>query len=355
MVELLLHDHGSKFVGGVESLKPLPDKFCQAGPFCCTVELPNLVPAGGVRNWTGVACEKLQEILLGACMEVEMELVRKLTEDKWQAVVFVKEKKEDSGPMDPEEFKYKSVRGMMIELGLAIPTVNVTVESKDDDDEETNDEVMNNNNIKEGSTNEGNDGFSWLTAVMPSSVEFAGFVSHVDWDCNLYMSSIQDNQDNLRIIGSVLESKYSGSSPSPPDLQWCTGEACIAQFCLDKKWYRGEVLEVKDMGECLVKFVDYGSEELCKAVNMRKGLFLTDIPVQCFTVQMDIDPITMKWEEGVLNFIHKTVVEQVLQVTIIQNKDAFPLVVRLVTKAGLDIGELLVKNGYSRGRASGCK
>lgn len=33
-------------------------------------------------------------------------------------------------------------------------------------------------------------------------------------------------------------------------------------------------------------------------------------------------------EAGVLNFIHKTVVEQVLQVTIIQRKNAFPIVVR---------------------------
>ena len=214
-------------------------------------------------------------------------------------------------------------------------------------------EGLNNNIVmKEAAINEGKNGSSWLTAEMPSSLVFAGFVSHVDWDCSLYMSSIQDNQDNLRIIASVLESKYSGSSPSPHDQQWCQGEACIAQFCLDKKWYRGEVLEVRDMGECLVKFVDYGSEELCKAENMRKGLFLTDIPVQCFTVQMDIDSITMKWEEHVLNFIHKTVVEQVLQVTIIQKKDVFPLVVRLVTKAGLDIGELLVKNGYARGRNS---
>ena len=91
---------------------------------------------------------------------------------------------------------------------------------------------------------------------------------------------------------------------------------------------------MRDMGECLVKFMDYGSEELCKV----KGLFLADIQVQCFTVQIGIDPITMKWEEGVLNFIHKTVVEQVMQVTIIQKKDVFPLVVRFVTKAGLDIG-----------------
>ena len=59
---------------------------------------------------------------------------------------------------------------------------------------------------------------------------------------------------------------------------------------LPSKWYRGEMLEMRDMGECLVKFMDYGSEELCKV----KGLFLADIQVQCFTVQIGIDPITMK-------------------------------------------------------------
>jgi hypothetical protein len=98
--------------------------------------------------------------------------------------------------------------------------------------------------------------------------------------------------------------------------------------------------------------MDFCSEELCKAENMRKGLFLTDIAAQCFTVQMDIDSITMKWEESVLNFIHKTVLEHVLYVTIIQRKDVFPLVVRLVFKAGLDIMELLMKKGFARGRAS---
>jgi hypothetical protein len=48
-------------------------------------------------------------------------------------------------------------------------------------------------------------------------------VSYVDWDCNLYMSSIQEKQDNLMIIGSVLQSKYSGSSLSLLDLHWFQG------------------------------------------------------------------------------------------------------------------------------------
>ena len=192
-------------------------------------------------------------------------------------------------------------------------------------------------------------GSCWLSAKYPTSSEFAGSVSHVDWDCHLYLSSMEEHQDNLRIIGSVLDSKYADSSPSPHDLQWSVGEACIAKFCLDKKWYRGVVLEVRDMAQCLVKFVDYGSEELCKPENMRKGLFMTDIPVQCFTVQMDIDPITSKWEEGVLNFIHKTVIDRLMQVIIIGDQKVFPLMVKMVTQAGLDVGELLVKNGYARG------
>ena len=44
-------------------------------------------------------CEKRQEILLGAGMEVNIEVGRKMTENKWQKVMFVKEK----------EYKYKSV------------------------------------------------------------------------------------------------------------------------------------------------------------------------------------------------------------------------------------------------------
>jgi hypothetical protein len=174
-------------------------------------------------------------------------------------------------------------------------------------------------------------------------------VSHVDWDCNLFISTIPGNLDTLRIIRSVLLSKYAGSSHSQDDLHWTFSEACIAQFHRDKRWYRGMVLKVLDTGECLVKFVDYGSEERVKPVNMRKGLFLTEVPIQCFTVQMkNVRPITEHWAEDVLDFLHKTVVDQELRVSIIQAKDTLPLPVTLSTKSGLDIGKMLVRNEYAR-------
>ena len=190
--------------------------------------------------------------------------------------------------------------------------------------------------------------FQWLPAEVPILSEFAGFVSHVDWDGNLYILALENNLDNLRIIGTVLDSKYSDSTPDPSDLQWSSGQACIALFSLDNKWYRGKVLEVKDTGECLVEFVDYGSVELCQPYNLRKELFMTDLPLQCYTVQMDIRPVGTKWEELVLNFLHKTVVEQVMTVSIIQDRDIFPLFVKLVNKTGLDIAELLINNGFGR-------
>ena len=145
----------------------------------------------------------------------------------------------------------------------------------------------------------------------------------------------------------MLQNKYGGSSPGPHDLRWCQGEACIAQFSLDKMWYRGQVLEVTGQ-EVLVKFVDYGSEELCKPQNLRKTLYMKNIPVQCFIVQLEIAPLTSKWEKGVLDFIHMTIIDKPMNVTVVEDKKGFPLTVRLVTQAGLDLTDLLVNNGYAR-------
>ena len=39
----------------------------------------------------------------------------------------------------------------------------------------------------------------------------------------------------------MLETKYTNSVPGPMDKDWMVGEACIANFDLEKKWYRGEV------------------------------------------------------------------------------------------------------------------
>ena len=369
LVEVFLVDYGVQEVVGVDSIRTLPDKFTMA-PFCWTVHLIMLTPAGGAKSWTVVACEKLKELLVRTGMVVEIQVVGDIVKGSWPVDVFVQEKDESAGPLDPEGFISKSVGDILKEEGLAIQPRDgpLTLMKRNSIVGEQIDHInppnVSSDGIKECIVEDllkevindvvlgsygGSNNFQWLEADLPSCSEFTCSVSHVDWDCNLFISTIPGNQDTLRIIQSVLLSKYAGSSHSQDDLHWTSSEACIAQFHLDKRWYRGVVLKVLDTGECLVKFVDYGSEERVKPVNMRKGLFLTEVPIQCFTVQMEnVRPITEHWAEDVLDFLHKTVVDQELRVSIIQAKDTFPLPVTLSTKSGLDIGKMLVRNGYAR-------
>ena len=360
MVKLFLIDYGLTESVAVESIHPLSTKFNMAA-YSWIVRLTKLRPAGGIETWSMVACEKLQATLEKTNMEVLIEVVGKM-DDSWPVVMFINERDESAGPLDPDQFIIKSVGDILIDEGLAFLSAEAVlglVNCGDGGGGDIDDQGV--ESFVQTVALEVIDGlldamfevsgFQWIKAIPPTITEFDCSVSHIDWDCRLYISTIPDNKDQLRIIGSVLDFKYRGSFPSPEDLQWSVGQACIAQFCAEKKWYRGEVLEVKDTGKCLVKFVDYGSEELCNPYNLRKDLLLTNLPVQCFIVQMDkVIPILDKWEEPVLNFLHKTVADQLMRVNVFQFRKTFPIPVKMFTRDGLDIGKMLVRNGYARER-----
>ena len=101
-------------------------------------------------------------------------------------------------------------------------------------------------------------------------------------------------------------------------------------------------------------FVDYGSIEVIAIEDMRKELFMTELPIQCFPLQLEnIHPLADKWERSVLEFLDSTVVDQTLLVTVSRveigpnNQDRYWGTLT-ATRAGMDIWLLLVKNGYAR-------
>merc|ERR1719153_2031532 len=235
MVELLLLDYGSKFLTSFSDLMHLPNNLCSTWPYCWKVQIPHLKPAGG-EFWSDSACEALVEVLERTGMQVDIMIGERVNKDMWQAEVFVRKKNDVAGPLNPEEFNYVSVGGVLVELGLAIPTYSNSMEFCHKYGKEGSKLCL-----ERGEASVAD--FRWKDPLPPTSTLFEGNVSHVDWDCTLYMSSMQDNKDNLSIIGSVLENKYAGSLHSSCDLQWCIDEACIAQFSLDHRWYRGRVLQ----------------------------------------------------------------------------------------------------------------
>jgi len=348
MAELLLYDYSDKIISTLDKLKPIPSKFSQTYPYSWIVQLPHLKPAGGQDTWTYTTCEAMLEILEDAGMVVDIELLTRGDRSVWYAELYVRHNEVNSGPLEPDSAKFMPLSKMLVDQGLALPFCHIGRDQgvvAEVGDKGLRDEAVIEGSMLSGGAQSIDSSFCWLGAKMPSQLKFVGNVSHVDWDCNFYISSLEDNLENQRIIGSVLDNKYSGSSPSQRDMQWSQGEACIAQFSIDQKWYRGQVLELRDTE---VMFVDYGTEELCTPQNMRKGLFMKDIPVQCFTVQLEIAPITNKWEKGVLDFIHRTVIDKPLNVTVLQDSKGFPLIVRMVSQAGIDLKDLLVTNEYAR-------
>jgi hypothetical protein len=50
--------------------------------------------------------------------------------------------------------------------------------------------------------------------------------------------------DTLTVIGDALLSRFKNTQPKPHDLYWFVGQLCIAQYHMDKKWYRGKVVGV---------------------------------------------------------------------------------------------------------------
>ena len=131
--------------------------------------------------------------------------------------------------------------------------------------------------------------------------------SHIEWDGCLSVST-EDQLEKKQLIFLVLETKYSNSRAGPMDKDWMVGEACIVNWDVDKKWYRAEVHIVKRCKKKVwVHFVDYGSFSWCHERDLRRELFMVELPIQSMTLKMEgVVPVnSMQWTKDVLaSFTH---------------------------------------------------
>lgn len=89
------------------------------------------------------------------------------------------------------------------------------------------------------------------------------------------------DKETLNFIENELHTQY-GITPhiSSSDLTWEKGDICIAEYHLNKKWYRGRVLQVLDESTVQVLFVDYGNIEDCEIGTLTRDVILRDVPIQ---------------------------------------------------------------------------
>lgn len=106
--------------------------------------------------------------------------------------------------------------------------------------------------------------------------------------------------------------RYRDPDPKAIYVKWTVGEACVALYHYDNRFYRGKVVEVNQIAStCLVHYIDYGNEEVCSFANMRKSIALHQIPIQAHKcIFSRIQPIGVQWERQTLDYIHKLIVEK---------------------------------------------
>ena len=190
----------------------------------------------------------------------------------------------------------------------------------------------------------------WLPPIMPNADVSVCECSHVEWGGVLSVST-EAQMEKKRIISLVLENKYNNSTPGPMDKDWMVGEACIANWSVDKKWYRAEVRIVKKRKKQVwVNLVDYGSNAWCHQKQLRRNLFTTDMPIQSMTIKMDgLAPLNeaMEWPKDVLDLLHTMLVDKKVRIRLTPGSTCLPLF------ASIDFGEtniqqFLVANELAR-------
>ncbi|XP_061705658.1 uncharacterized protein LOC133516656 [Cydia pomonella] len=165
----------------------------------------------------------------------------------------------------------------------------------------------------------------WLLPPLPGStssprgrrvaagraVEFTALPTYIDNEGVIYLHDVSQ-EDDLEFIRDTLEMAFKEEDPKAPYCTWRVGEPCVARYYLDSKFYRGTVLEVNhDQANCLVQYVDYGNSELCAFTDLRKRIALHQIPIQSHKVSLArIKPVGEQWDQTVLDYIHKAIVEK---------------------------------------------
>ncbi|XP_047997601.1 uncharacterized protein LOC125235178 [Leguminivora glycinivorella] len=151
----------------------------------------------------------------------------------------------------------------------------------------------------------------WLPAEPLPTNEFTGVPTYIDNDGVVFLHQLSQ-EETLELIRKALEVRFKKPDPKAKYAKWTVGEPCVALYFLDNRFYRGRVLEVnKETSSCLVQYVDYGNEEVCSFVNMRKSIALHQIPIQAHKcILARIRPIGNQWDRTTLDYIHKSVVEK---------------------------------------------
>lgn len=101
------------------------------------------------------------------------------------------------------------------------------------------------------------------------------------------------------------------------EIVWRRGQPCLARYHLDKKFYRGKVVDNSNQEILKVEFIDYGNVEDCVKSDLRRNVILGNIPCQANKFYLaKIKSPTPIWLTSTLDFIHGHIVGKICSIRI---------------------------------------
>ncbi|XP_014477487.1 PREDICTED: RING finger protein 17-like isoform X2 [Dinoponera quadriceps] len=395
-VLVYFYDLGIEETVTIGDVQYLHSWFAKQPAYCFKVKLAGILPCGGSSAWPSLSCSTLSDIIRRNArykFYITKLVQQEVCDDTIPVELWVRQIK-IPGPLAPSIVEINSINRMLIEEGVALPIKDYFSKARsvyvaefkrqlldshmfvscDDDIKWLNKEICRSVNceIDDSSTShkysleellketcivgkpkkEHSKRISdWLPALPITEEVFHAIPTYVDDHGSVYLHSVKQNSASISLIEKELQSHFELK-----EIQlyhnWKEGDVCIAQYHLNKRWYRGRIIQVfgatlkvgdrvqyihllflivgftisaetRDLRAFQVAFVDYGNVEDCDVMSVSRDIKMEHIPIQCTKcVISGLSPETVSgnWTLDDLDRLHSILVDKKCSVSILQRE-----------------------------------
>ncbi|KAK2706463.1 uncharacterized protein LOC136030231 [Artemia franciscana] len=332
-------------------LKPILDKtYLKQRPDVSCAKLAGIKPPGITGKWPETSNLFFSSEFCGK--DFLCEKIEKSLESTWVVNLF-REDLEDDGPLSPPKVVLRNLARLLVEEGLALP-------KESSENEQLLDKEV--NTLEEPETESQQEVPTFLALEKPLNAnwqphlpfrnkEFIGRVTWVNMNCEVSIQDIEAADEKLEMLTRLISLAQRGTEEEVINKEFQTGAPCFARYNLDNKWYRAQITGKADDGRgYYVVFVDFGNEEITPVSNLREGIILDEIPMQCTPCSLyNIAPVSDKWEIGDLDIIHEMIVDKEVKIRVdnFGNEDQQPQI-SIILSSGQNFNSLLVSKSMAK-------
>ncbi|KAM4636974.1 tudor domain-containing protein 1 [Discoglossus pictus] len=166
----------------------------------------------------------------------------------------------------------------------------------------------------------------WKAITVSVGDVFTAAVTEIQTPEEFFCQQVKNAKELAELLASMSE--HYKVTPSSPGFSPAVGDICSAQFTEDKQWYRASIMEYVSDESVLVGYVDFGNLEVLPISSLRPILLsMQTLPIQAIKCSLTgVKPAFEKWSQEATSLFRTLVVNKILTVKVVGQKDGSVLV-----------------------------